>query len=124
MKAGKSTLLNALVGERLAPTDAGECTRIVSWYRKGPSYQVPRTCQDGRDQPLAFKRSDGALDIELGALTERDVRWIDVRWPASALDQRHAHRHPGHRVAERRELATHPRVPRIRRASGGATPTP
>ena len=26
IKAGKSTLLNALVGEELAPTDAGECT--------------------------------------------------------------------------------------------------
>jgi len=30
IKAGKSTLLNALVGEELAPTDAGECTRIVT----------------------------------------------------------------------------------------------
>ena len=27
VKAGKSTLLNALVGEAIAPTDAGECTR-------------------------------------------------------------------------------------------------
>ena len=32
VKAGKSTLLNALVGESIAPTDAGECTRIVTWY--------------------------------------------------------------------------------------------
>ena len=35
VKAGKSTLLNALVGERLAPTDAGECTRVVTWYQDG-----------------------------------------------------------------------------------------
>ena len=35
IKAGKSTLLNALVGEELAPTDASECTRIVTWYRNG-----------------------------------------------------------------------------------------
>src|SRR5262245_37496490 len=54
VKAGKSTLLNALVGERLAPTDAGECTRIVSWYRKGPSYQVSARLRDGRDQQLVF----------------------------------------------------------------------
>ncbi|NLH68587.1 MAG: GTP-binding protein, partial [Brooklawnia sp.] len=27
VKAGKSTLLNALLGEQIAPTDAGECTR-------------------------------------------------------------------------------------------------
>ena len=40
VKSGKSTLLNALVGERLAPTDAGECTRIVTWYRDGHTYQV------------------------------------------------------------------------------------
>ena len=87
MKAGKSTLLNALVGERLAPTDAGECTRIVSWYREGPGYEVQRAAADGREQPLAFQRDEGALDIELGGLTERDVEWLDVRWPASTLDQ-------------------------------------
>ena len=40
VKAGKSTLLNALVGERLAATDAGECTRIVTWYRHGLGYRV------------------------------------------------------------------------------------
>ena len=33
VKAGKSTLLNALVGEEIAPTDAGECTRVVTWYQ-------------------------------------------------------------------------------------------
>src|SRR4051812_34280101 len=40
IKAGKSTLLNALVGEELAPTDAGECTRIVTWYHRGDQPQV------------------------------------------------------------------------------------
>jgi hypothetical protein len=87
VKAGKSTLLNALVGERLAPTDAGECTRIVSVYRKGPSYQVSAQMNDGSDQPLGFRRTEGALAIELGALSESDVRLLDVRWPSSALDR-------------------------------------
>ena len=87
VKAGKSTLLNALVGERLAPTDAGECTRIVSMYRKGASYQVAAELLDGGQQPLGFRRTEGALAIELGSLSERDVRLIDVRWPSSALDQ-------------------------------------
>jgi predicted GTPase len=40
VKAGKSTLLNALVGEKVAPTDAGECTRIVTWYRDSHNYRV------------------------------------------------------------------------------------
>ena len=69
VKAGKSTLLNALVGERLAPTDAGECTRIVSLYRKGASYQVAAEMLDGSQQPLGFRRTEGALAIELGALS-------------------------------------------------------
>ena len=30
LKAGKSTLLNALVGQDIAPTDATECTRVVT----------------------------------------------------------------------------------------------
>jgi hypothetical protein len=87
VKAGKSTLLNALVGERLAPTDAGECTRLVSWYRKGPTYEVSAHRHDGSDQTLAFRRHDGALDVELGGLSEQEIAWLDVRWPSSALDR-------------------------------------
>jgi hypothetical protein len=37
VKTGKSTLLNALVGEPVAATDAGECTRIVTEYAYGPT---------------------------------------------------------------------------------------
>ena len=46
-RPGKSTLLNALVGERLAATDAGECTKLVTWYQDGAR---PTTSQAvGRD---------------------------------------------------------------------------
>lgn len=86
VKAGKSTLLNALVGERLAPTDAGECTRIVSAYRRGSGYEVVANLRDGRKEALAFTRTGGSLDIKLGALDEKDVETIDVSWPTSALD--------------------------------------
>ena len=30
LKSGKSTLVNALIGRRVAPTEVGECTRIVT----------------------------------------------------------------------------------------------
>lgn len=40
LKAGKSTLVNALVGETVAPTDATEATRIVTWFRHGPTPKV------------------------------------------------------------------------------------
>jgi GTPase SAR1 family protein len=87
VKAGKSTLLNALVGERLAPTDAGECTRLVSWYRKGPSYEVRAHLKAGGDRTLAFERTGGALAVQLGGLAEDQVGWLEVNWPSSALDR-------------------------------------
>lgn len=85
VKAGKSTLLNALIGERLAATDAGECTRIVTWYRQGPTYGVRALLRDGSDEELLFTRDDGVLDIDLGVLPARDIEWLDVRWPSGRL---------------------------------------
>lgn len=87
VKAGKSTLLNALVGERLAPTDAGECTKIVSWFERGQGYEVQARLLDGEDRAVAFQRRDGALDIELGGLTEHDIASLRIRWPASTLER-------------------------------------
>lgn len=85
VKAGKSTLLNALVGERLAPTDAGECTRLVSRYRNGNSYLVSAQLHNGGEQQLPFRRDDGALRIQLGGLNENDIRALDITWPSSSL---------------------------------------
>ena len=85
VKAGKSTLLNALIGERLAPTDAGECTRIVSWYRYGPAYRVDAVVPAGERTELSFTRDDGALVIDLGSLRPADVERLEIQWPAAAL---------------------------------------
>src|SRR6188472_1236676 len=56
VKAGKSTLLNALVGEELAPTDAGECTKIVTWYRDGITYRVTLFPLEGEPRQVPFSR--------------------------------------------------------------------
>ena len=85
VKAGKSTLLNALVGERLAPTDAGECTRVVTWYQDGAGYQVTATPKQGPPRQLRFTRDDGVIDIDLGDLRSEDVAQLVVTWPAQAL---------------------------------------
>lgn len=85
VKAGKSTLLNALIGERLAPTDAGECTRIVSWYLYGPAYRVDAVGPGGARTELSFTRDDGALVIDLGPLRPADVERLEIQWPAATL---------------------------------------
>ena len=58
LKAGKSTLVNALVGEDIAPTDATEATRIVTWFRHGPTPKVTANHRGGRrsNVPIARER--------------------------------------------------------------------
>jgi hypothetical protein len=85
VKAGKSTLLNALVGERLAPTDAGECTRVVTWYEDGHTYRVVATPKRGAPRQLRFTRDDGVIDIDLGGLKSEEIAQLVVTWPAQAL---------------------------------------
>ncbi len=86
VKAGKSTLLNALVGERLAPTDTGECTRIVTWYQDGHTYQVMLHPVDGSPaQQARFHRDEGAIDIDLAGRSALDYDRIDVTWPSAGL---------------------------------------
>ncbi len=85
VKSGKSTLLNALVGERLAPTDAGECTRIVTWYRDGHTYQVMLFPRGGQPRQARFTREDGAIEVDLGGLAPDQVDQLEVSWPSQAL---------------------------------------
>lgn len=91
LKAGKSTLVNALVGEGIAPTDATEATRIVTWFRHGPTPKVTANHRGGRrsNVPIA-RRTDGppderGLTFDFATLDPDDVIDLDVEWPAAEL---------------------------------------
>jgi hypothetical protein len=85
VKAGKSTLLNALVGENLAPTDAGECTRVVTWYTYGTSPRVRVFPLRGQPVDRSFSRDHGALEVDLGGLSPEDIDHMEVQWPTRRL---------------------------------------
>lgn len=85
VKAGKSTLLNALLGEGLAATDAGECTQIVTWYRHGDVPMATAHPRDGAAEARPFKRDGMALTIDLGSHRAQDLDHLDVQWPNSRL---------------------------------------
>lgn len=85
VKAGKSTLLNALLGERLAATDAGERTRFVTWYEYGEGYHVFAEMDSGEQRSLRFEREDDELVIDDSQLPETGVRRLVVRWPTARL---------------------------------------
>lgn len=85
VKAGKSTLLNALVGQELAPTDARDCTTVVTWYEQGLTYKVTLEPNEGDPREATFSRSAGALDIDLDGLQASQLRRIVVSWPSPIL---------------------------------------
>ena len=85
LKAGKSTLLNSIVGQDIAPTDATECTRVVTWYRSGATPTVTARYDGDRTANVPVHRIGGALTFDLGQLTAADVDRLEVEWPARAL---------------------------------------
>jgi hypothetical protein len=85
VKAGKSTLLNALIGQELAPTDAGECTKIITWYRDAPTYRVQLRSKSGEAVQVPFRHEGGALEVELQGHGASDVDAIEIEWPSAAL---------------------------------------
>lgn len=85
VKAGKSTLLNAIIGEEIAPTDAGECTRIVTWYRFGHTPRITLHPFVGEPKGLPVTREDGRLVFTLGDVRPEDVERLVVDWPAASL---------------------------------------
>ena len=84
LKAGKSTLVNALVGEDIAPTDATEATRIVTWFRNGPTPKVTANHRGGRRSNVPIARN-GGLTFDFATLDPEDVVDLDVEWPAAEL---------------------------------------
>lgn len=87
LKAGKSTLVNALVGEEIAPTDATEATRIVTWFRHGPTPKVTANHRGGRrsNVPIARDPRERGLTFDLARLDPQEVLDLDVEWPAAEL---------------------------------------
>jgi hypothetical protein len=80
-------LLNALVGEHLAATDAGECTRVVTWYANGPASRVWAHPHTGEPRQLPFRRDDGETVVDLGSLRAEDLDRLSIEVPNSRLER-------------------------------------
>lgn len=85
VKAGKSTLLNAMVGEMVAATDAAECTKLVTWYQYANAPRLTLYPKLGAPRQLPASRRDGRLIIELGATPAAEVDRLVVDWPSRQL---------------------------------------
>jgi GTP-binding protein EngB required for normal cell division len=80
---GKSTLANALLGVSAAPTAAGECTQVVTWYRFGDQDQATAVLRTG--ERLALTLGDDRALPETLPVPAAEVELLDVRLYCSAL---------------------------------------
>jgi predicted GTPase len=69
MKAGKSTHVNALLGRRVAQTDVGECTRVVTVFRFGFPEEVVIRQRNGAVQTRSLT-IDGEIPDDLDVAVE------------------------------------------------------
>ena len=115
VKAGKSTLLNALVGHGLAAVDTGDCTRHVTWYVHGRSYEATASVK-GEPRQVSMRRSESAIDVDLGELDDAEIdrHRREVAVPDAPHDV--ADRHTWARHARRCARRARPRVPPPRRS--------
>jgi hypothetical protein len=87
VKAGKSTLLNAIIGEEIAPTDAGECTKVIIWYRHGATPRITIHRKAGGTRTLPVRREGGQLAIDLTPDRPEEVERIVIEWPSKRLEE-------------------------------------
>ena len=83
LSSGKSTLVNALIGRRVARTDVAECTRLVTRFRYGTADRVEVVIAVEQQ----FAEPGSVVDVPvvpLGTLLEAG----DLGTAATALAQR------------------------------------
>ncbi len=99
VKAGKSTLLNALVGEQVAPTDAGRVhPRRHLVPRRAHPADRDAPGRSARRLPLPWCAGDGALVIDLRRHPRRPRGPAGGRLAVAEPAGGHADRHAGDRV--------------------------
>src|SRR5690606_34108364 len=85
VKAGKSTLVNALIGRKLAPTSLGPNTDFETWYRYGEAPRVVVHPDEGDAFDVGFSLRPDGLHLVPGDLPVTDANRIVIDWPAPFL---------------------------------------
>ncbi len=93
-KRGKSTLINALIGEPLLPTSVLPLTSIPTFLSAGSSRLIRIYFRDGKSQEFSDLSSGEAVEILTNYVTEERnpenklaVSWVEVEHTASVLNQ-------------------------------------
>ena len=85
VKSGKSTLVNALLRHKVAPTAYGECTRAVTWFQFGYPPQARLIFREGSTRRLPLEQGQ-RLPAALGA-DPSELERVDVELSSAALEE-------------------------------------
>lgn len=87
-RAGKSTLVNALVGEEVAPIELDGTQHVFAWYQDGPAPRATVCPVQGPAYELPVTRSGRGLRAPSG-WAGGDIDEVVVEWPTRALRRVH-----------------------------------
>ncbi|OZM74077.1 hypothetical protein CFN78_07340 [Amycolatopsis antarctica] len=82
---GKSTLVNALVGEQLAPVRLARRDAHFTWYRDAAALRVSGQFRGGPPRDLAVSRSSDGLWLEPSSMPPANLDRVLVEYPTRAL---------------------------------------
>ncbi|MEH0821457.1 MULTISPECIES: dynamin family protein [unclassified Micromonospora] len=86
-QSGKSTVLNAIMGEEVAPVDGPDGNGIFTWYEDGPQPRATAYSSNQPPQELTVVRSATGMRVDLVGWRAGELRDIVVQWPTRALRQ-------------------------------------
>jgi hypothetical protein len=82
---GKSTLVNALAGEHIAPIEVAGGVSVFAWYRDGGEPAAEVWPPGAAPYPVPVVRQDRALHIDLSQWQPDQVERVVVDWPSRGL---------------------------------------
>ncbi|MEV5768837.1 dynamin family protein [Micromonospora sp. NPDC052213] len=86
-RSGKSTVLNAIMGEEVAPVGDADGTDVFTWYEDAPQPRAIAYSTSHPPQELAMVKSATGMRVDLVGWRAGELRDIVVRWPTRALRQ-------------------------------------
>lgn len=84
-KAGKSTLVNAIIGEQVAPLELDRDRPAMTWYQSGPRPRAIIHAADGPPRELPVQRMDRQLLYDADAWPGGHLDRVVVDWPTRTL---------------------------------------
>ncbi|MCM0677382.1 dynamin family protein [Micromonospora phytophila] len=86
-RSGKSTVLNAMMGEEVAPVGGADGDGVFTWYEDGTQPRATAYSVSHPPQELAMAKSATGMRVDLVGWRAGELRDIVVRWPTRALRQ-------------------------------------